>query len=63
MENKQVQHKNRKDDIECYGKGFEALEGSLLAGKYKIGTFIDQGSFGSIYNVTDTSSHGAHIKK
>ena len=41
--------------MECYGKGFEALEGSIIAGKYRVGTFIDKGSYGSIYEVSDTS--------
>ena len=59
MENKQNQHykehSKRRDNMECYGKGFEALEGSIIAGKYRVGTFIDKGSYGSIYDVEDTS--------
>ena len=45
----------RKDKIEFYGKSLEALEGQILGGKYLVGTFVDKGSQGSIYNVIDTT--------
>jgi hypothetical protein len=35
---------NRKDNIECFGKGLDALEGTVLAGRYLVGSFIDKGS-------------------
>lgn len=52
----------RKDEIECHGKGFDALYGQMLLGKYNIGKFIDKGNYGSIFDVTDITQPGASNK-
>ena len=56
----------RKDKIEFYGKSLEALEGQILGGKYLVGTYVDKGSQGSIYNVIDTTqpnNQSAYVMK
>lgn len=51
--NSTSKNSNKTEVIECNGQGYQALVGSVLQGRYKIGNFIDKGNQGSIYEVTE----------
>ena len=46
----------QQDIVDCKGKGLGAMKGAILMGRYKVVEYLDQGSFGYIFTISDLNN-------
>lgn len=56
MANESSSNEAKQDIVDCKGRGLEAMQGAVLMGRYKVVSYLDQGSFGYIFTISDNKA-------